>query len=54
MLDVGEGNCVYWQLCGNPEGKPGTTPISRTRFLSTHQRQPDPSAKGYRGDLREG
>jgi proline iminopeptidase len=23
MLDVGEGNLVYWEACGNPEGKPG-------------------------------
>ncbi len=22
MLDVGEGNLVYWEACGNPEGKP--------------------------------
>jgi hypothetical protein len=22
MLDVGEGNLVYWEVCGNPEGKP--------------------------------
>ncbi|GAA0591013.1 prolyl aminopeptidase [Kutzneria viridogrisea] len=22
MLDVGEGNHVYWEVCGNPEGKP--------------------------------
>jgi proline iminopeptidase len=22
MLDVGEGNLVYWETCGNPEGKP--------------------------------
>ncbi|HXA29776.1 MAG TPA: prolyl aminopeptidase [Candidatus Angelobacter sp.] len=22
MLDVGEGNAVYWETCGNPEGKP--------------------------------
>ena len=23
MLDVGEGNLIYWEACGNPEGKPG-------------------------------
>jgi proline iminopeptidase len=23
MLDVGDGNHVYWETCGNPEGKPG-------------------------------
>jgi proline iminopeptidase len=22
MLDVGAGNQVYWEVCGNPEGKP--------------------------------
>ncbi|MCM2578031.1 prolyl aminopeptidase [Streptomyces meridianus] len=22
MLDVGDGNLVYWELCGNPDGKP--------------------------------
>jgi len=22
MLDVGDGNLVYWEACGNPEGKP--------------------------------
>ncbi|MEV0371203.1 prolyl aminopeptidase [Streptomyces sp. NPDC050636] len=22
MLDVGDGNFVYWEACGNPEGKP--------------------------------
>jgi proline iminopeptidase len=22
MLDVGDGNCVYWEVCGNPAGKP--------------------------------
>jgi proline iminopeptidase len=22
MLDVGDGNRIYWEICGNPEGKP--------------------------------
>ena len=22
MLDVGDGNCLYWELCGKPDGKP--------------------------------
>ena len=22
MLDVGEGHRVYWEMCGNPQGKP--------------------------------
>ncbi|MGH3879996.1 MAG: hypothetical protein ACRDSK_23475 [Actinophytocola sp.] len=24
MLDVGGGNHVYWEQCGNPDGKPAT------------------------------
>jgi proline iminopeptidase len=42
MLDVGDGNLVYWEECGNPEGKPalvvhggpgsGTAPWSRRFF----------------------
>jgi proline iminopeptidase len=23
LLDVGDGNLVYWEVCGNPDGKPG-------------------------------
>ena len=22
LLDVGDGNRVYWECCGNPDGKP--------------------------------
>jgi len=22
MLDAGDGNHVYWETCGNPDGKP--------------------------------
>jgi proline iminopeptidase len=22
MLDVGDGNLIYWEACGNPDGKP--------------------------------
>src|SRR5215831_2325671 len=22
MLDVGDGHCLYWECCGNPEGRP--------------------------------
>jgi len=22
LLDVGDGNHVYWETCGNPDGKP--------------------------------
>jgi proline iminopeptidase len=46
MLDVGDGNLVYWETCGNPQGKPaivfhggpgsGCSPWFRTLF--------DPSA----------
>ena len=25
MLDVGDGNHVYWETCGNAEGKPAGT-----------------------------
>ena len=42
MLDVGEGHRVYWELCGNPRGKPvvflhggpggGCTPTQRRYF----------------------
>lgn len=42
MLDVGDGQLVYWEVCGNPDGKPavvlhggpgaGCTPGSRRAF----------------------
>ncbi|ONI86853.1 prolyl aminopeptidase [Saccharothrix sp. ALI-22-I] len=42
MLDVGDGNLVYWETCGNPDGKPvvvlhggpgtGCSPGMRRRF----------------------
>ena len=42
MLDVGDGDLVYWEVCGNPDGKPavylhggpgsGCTPASRRFF----------------------
>ncbi|MFL5186394.1 MAG: prolyl aminopeptidase [Microvirga sp.] len=42
MLDVGDGHRVYWELCGNPDGKPvvflhggpggGCTPAQRRLF----------------------
>src|SRR5262249_53698734 len=25
MLDIGDGGLVYWETCGNPEGKPAVT-----------------------------
>src|SRR5260370_19970660 len=46
MLEVGDGNLLYWEMCGNPQGKPavilhggpgsGCSPFFRTLF--------DPSA----------
>src|SRR5260370_1760963 len=51
LLDVGDGNLVYWETCGNPSGKPavvvhggpgsGCTPAFRKFF--------DP--RGYRVGL---
>src|SRR6202012_3017947 len=42
LLDVGDGNLVYWEACGNPTGKPalfvhggpgqGCTPRMRQKF----------------------
>ncbi|NIJ13882.1 proline iminopeptidase [Saccharomonospora amisosensis] len=42
MLDVGDGNLVYWEVSGNPDGKPavvvhggpgsGSTPLTRRLF----------------------
>lgn len=42
LLDVGDGNALYWEVCGNPEGKPavvlhggpgsGSTPWFRRLF----------------------
>ena len=22
FLEVGDGNSIYWEICGNPDGKP--------------------------------
>jgi proline iminopeptidase len=48
MLDVGDGNWVYWETCGNPAGKPalvlhggpgsGCTPWHRRLFDPTTYR----------------
>ncbi|WP_019937854.1 prolyl aminopeptidase [Bordetella sp. FB-8] len=45
MLDTGDGHQVYWELCGNPQGKPavflhggpgsGCTPVHRRLFDPT-------------------
>ena len=42
MLDVGDGHSLYWELCGNPDGKPvvflhggpggGSSPDHRRQF----------------------
>ena len=32
MLDVGDGNRVYWETCGNPRGKPARRPARRPRL----------------------
>ncbi|WP_437053557.1 alpha/beta fold hydrolase [Streptomyces sp. enrichment culture] len=46
MLDVGDGNHVYWETCGNPHGKPAVVlhggPGSRT--TPGHRRYFDPAA----------
>ena len=26
MLNVGDGNLIYWELCGNLNGKPAVVP----------------------------
>lgn len=48
MLDVGDGNLVHWEVCGNPAGKPalvvhggpgsGCTPRARQNFDPAHYR----------------
>jgi proline iminopeptidase len=48
MLDVGDGNLVYWETCGNPDGKPavlvhggpgsGCSPGMRRGFDPAHYR----------------
>jgi hypothetical protein len=29
VLETGDGHSVYWELCGNPEGKPAVFPARR-------------------------
>ncbi|MFG2142302.1 prolyl aminopeptidase [Streptomyces sp. NPDC048650] len=48
LLDVGDGNLVYWEVCGNPAGKPalvvhggpgsGCTPAARRYFAPDRYR----------------
>jgi hypothetical protein len=38
LLDVGDGNLVYWETCGNPDGKPAVlrgSDIKRAWMLET-------------------
>ncbi|HEX9373657.1 MAG TPA: hypothetical protein VF897_21765, partial [Roseiflexaceae bacterium] len=46
LLDVGEGNEVYWEICGNPHGKPAVMVHGGPGAGCTagHRRQFDPSA----------
>ena len=37
MLDVGDGNQVYWESCGNPSGKPA---IVATLFVPSEGAAP--------------
>lgn len=40
MLDVGHGHRVYWECCGNPNGRPALLLHGRTRFrLPANQRR---------------
>jgi proline iminopeptidase len=46
QLDVGDGNEVYWEICGNPRGKPAVMVHGGPGAGCTadHRRQFDPSA----------
>lgn len=46
MLDVGDGNLIYWETCGNPRGKPVVVLHGGpgSRCTSWHRRMFDPSA----------
>ena len=45
FLDVGDGNRVYWEICGNPEGKPAVVVHGGpgSGCTPTHRRFFDPS-----------
>jgi pimeloyl-ACP methyl ester carboxylesterase len=34
LLDVGDGNLVYWETCGNPDGKPAVMVHGGPGFLA--------------------
>ncbi|ACY98383.1 MULTISPECIES: prolyl aminopeptidase [Thermomonospora] len=46
MLDVGDGNQIYWEVCGNPDGKPAVMVHGGPGGGCTadHRRQFDPQA----------
>ncbi|MEU4325917.1 prolyl aminopeptidase [Nonomuraea dietziae] len=46
MLDVGDGNQIYWEVCGNPDGKPAVMLHGGpgSGCSAKHRRQWDPSA----------
>jgi proline iminopeptidase len=46
LLDVGDGNQVYWEICGNPEGKPALVLHGGpgSGCTSWHRRLFDPAA----------
>ncbi|MEU8735155.1 prolyl aminopeptidase [Streptomyces tendae] len=46
MLDVGDGNHVYWETCGNPHGKPALVLHGGpgSRVTQGHRRYFDPAA----------
>ena len=46
LLDVGDGHRMYWETCGNPEGKPALVVHGGpgSGYTSTHRRFFDPSS----------
>jgi proline iminopeptidase len=46
LLDVGDGNSIYWEVCGNPDGKPAVMLHGGPGAGCTedHRRQFDPEA----------
>ncbi|MBC6460493.1 prolyl aminopeptidase [Actinomadura sp. HBU206391] len=46
MLEVGDGNALYWEICGNPEGKPAVMVHGGpgAGCSEAHRRQFDPDA----------
>jgi proline iminopeptidase len=48
MLDVGDGNRVYWEACGNPDGKPALFVHGGPGWGSTVARRRDFDPERYR------